>query len=218
MHEVSYLALEILRELIRKSGVREWTDAGTRQSITSAAAEMATAIYLEDEAEAMSNELYIKTGTEVVFGSEVGDDVAWSSESVSNGAGRQSALYDQGADGTARPEWWRYRIFTQAVATPTVGGINQCYLKTSDGAHPDNDDGTSDAAVSAADKLKNLTPLNSPIVDEAAADVEFAKRGRCRIPERHFGIADWNGMGSATTADAAETKAIFTQIYDQSQA
>lgn len=165
----------------------------------------------------MANKVYMITETSIVFGSEVGDDVAWSSESISDGAGRQSSLQDRGADGTARAWVYRYRIYTQAQATPTVGNACRFYLKTSDGTHPDNDDGTSDAAVSAEDKLRNLTQLRSAVVDEAAANIEYVSKGRVPIAARHFGVTLWNAMGSTITTDAAETKAVFTPIVDEIQ-
>lgn len=165
----------------------------------------------------MPSKVYKIDETTIVFGSEVGDDVAWSSESISDGAGRQSAFHDQGVGTTARALEWMYRIYTQAVATPTVGNVNQMYLKTSDGTHADNDDGTGDAAVSAENKLKNLRFLESPIVDEAAANVEYVSEGIIEIPHRYFGIVMWNSMGSATTTDDSETKAEFTPIPPEIQ-
>lgn len=165
----------------------------------------------------MANEFYIKHGSEIVFGSEVGDDVAWTIENIANAAGRQSSFYDQGAEGTARPLFWQYRIFTQAQATPTVGNQLRCFLKTSDGSHPDNDDGTTDAAISSINKLLNLTTLHSPTVDEAAADTMFVNKGMLPIPHRYFGVAGWNAMGSSITNDDTETKAIFTPLFWQQQ-
>ena len=68
-----------------------------------------------------TNAVYYKAGTTISFGSEAGDTAGdWTTESVANGAGRQAALYDQGVLSTARPVFWRYRIYTQAVATPTI--------------------------------------------------------------------------------------------------
>ena len=212
------LTLEIVRELIKRSGVREWEDQEARQAITMAAMEMASNILSNEVAFSMSNEAYVNHGTAVVFGSEAGDNVAWSTEGIADGAGRQATLYDQGAEGTARPLYWQYRIYCQAQATPTVGNELEVYLKTSDGSHPDNDDGGTDAAVSAEDKLKNLIRLRSPIVDQAAGNIEFVAHGIIEIPERYFAPVLWNSMGAATTADAAETKAVFTPIYMQTQA
>lgn len=161
----------------------------------------------------MASKLYVVAETDVIYGSEVGDDVALSSESISNNAGRQSALHDLGARTTASSDRWRYRGYTQSQATPTVGNVLQWYLKTSDGTHPDNDDGTGDAAVSAEDKLKNLDLIDVCVVDQAAANIEYVCRGVLYdVNERHIGVVMWNEMGATTTSDAAETKFVLTPM------
>ena len=211
------LTLQILNTLIPKSGVREWEDEDARANLTTAAMQMAATILSGGATEPMPSDIYIDHGATIVFGSEVGDDVAWSTESIANGAGRQATLYDLGADGTARPGRYRYRFHTQAQATPTVGNLCQVYAKTSDGSHPDNDDGASDAAVSAEDKLKNLQVMMPAIVDQAAANIEYVSRGWLMLEHRWFAPVLWNAMGSAITADAAETKLHLTPVYDQVQ-
>jgi len=210
------LTLEILKTLIPKSGVREWEEFDVRSSLTIAAMEMA-AIILEGGSILMPSDLYIDHGTTIIFGSEVGDDVAWSTESIANGAGRQATFYDLGADGTARPGTYRFRFHTQAQATPTVKAVCQLYSKTSDGTHPDNDDGGTDAAVSSVDKLANLDLIELAKADEAAANIEYVAKGVVDLPHRYFAPVLWNAMGSATTADAAETKLHLTPLYNQSQ-
>lgn len=210
------IALEILKVLLPKSGVREWEEPDKRTALTLAACEMAATILSYGEPE-MATDFYIDHGTTIVFGSEVGDDVAWSTENISNGAGRQATLYDLGADGTARPEAYRYRFHTQAQASPTAGNSCELYMKTSDGTHPDNDDGATDAAVSASNKLKNLDVLKPAICDEAAANIEFVSKGIIRLPHRYCAPVLWNALGSAITNDAAETKLHLTPIYPQSQ-
>ena len=210
------LALAILRDLIAKSGVREWEESSEwRAQLTGAAVEMAAQIYLG--VLPMANAIYEKTGSSVVFGSEVTDDVDWSTEAIANGAGRQSAQWDRGADGTARPGWYRYRFYTQAQATPTLGATCRLYLKTSDGTHADNDDGTGDAAVSAEDKLRNLDILQPAIVDEAAANIEYSATGIVHITARYVQAVLWNAMGSAVTNDAAETKLVLTETFPEVQ-
>lgn len=212
------IALQLSLRMMENAGVRAF-DVATCTQIAAAARQMAIDIYFGEIEDIMAtNAIYTKFGTSITFGSEAGDTVAWSTENIANAAGRQSALYDQGADTTPRPVAWRYRIYTQAQATPTIGLSLRCYLKTSDGTHLDNDDGTGDDAVSAIAKLSNLTPLRSPIVDEAAANVEFVSQGVIEILPRYFGIVLWNAMGSSVTNDAAETKAIFTPIFDDVQA
>lgn len=186
--------------------------------MTAAAIAMADQVFgINDPEGFMPTAIYYTMGTPIVFGSEVGDDIAWSTESIASGAGRQSALHDQGADGTARPHHWRYRFYTQCQATPSVGLAIRLLLKTSDGTHPDNDDGAGDAAVSSINKLLNLFDLRPAIVDEAAANIEFVSTGVMLIPSRYFGVALWNASGATTTADESETKAVFTPYYAELQ-
>lgn len=168
----------------------------------------------------MANKVYHNTETAVVFGSEVGDDVAWSTESISDGAGRQSAVHDLGA----APRSTRYLLefWTQLQATPTVGQAVRLYIKefgsesgTED--HPTNDDGTADGAVSAEDKLKNLDHVASIVVDEAAANVEMGTKVIVDILVREFQLVLWNASGATITADAAETKARLTPMPPEIQ-
>lgn len=165
----------------------------------------------------MPNKLYLQEETDVVFGSEVGDDVAWSTEGIANNAGRQSALYDLGAP--PRAAELRYRFYTQLQATPTVGQAIRLYKKTAaaSAAHPDNDDGTGDAAVSAENKLLNLDIVDQLKVDEAAADVEMVRHGLTVEYSRQIGWVFWNESGASTTADAAETKLIMTPVPPEIQ-
>jgi len=212
------LVFQLAKEMLLKSGVREWEDPTTARAIAVAArtmaAELLFGVSTPGESEMANTDVLYKFGTSITFGSEAGDTCDWSTENIGNGAGRQSVMHDQGADETNRPIAWRYRIFTQAQATPTVGNILDVRLKTSDGTHPDNDDGAGDAAVSSVNKLLNLRGLNSPVCDEAAANIEFVSSGIIQIPARYFGLVLWNLFGSALTNDAAETKAIFTPMYE----
>lgn len=211
------IALQLAIEMMRKAGVREWENAEVREAIGLSAREMAVDLYFGD-LEMTTQAVYMKHGTPITFGSEGTDTCDWTTEALANAAGRQSVMYDQGDPTTPRPLLWEYRIYTQAQATPTVGQRFNVYLKTSDGTHPDNDDGAGDAAVSSINKLVNLTLLQSPIVDEAAANIEYVAKGVIEIPWRYFGVVAWNAMGSAVTNDVAETKAIFTPIFEDIQA
>lgn len=168
----------------------------------------------------MPNKLYQNDETASLFGSEAGDDVAWTTESVADGAGRQSATLDLGA----APRAYRYllEVWTQFQATPTAGNALRVYIKesgseTATADHPTNDDGTGDAAVSDEDKLKNLDPVLSVAVDEAAADVEMGAKAIIEIPVRHIQLVLWNDSGATTTADAAETKARLTPLPPEIQ-
>lgn len=165
----------------------------------------------------MANKLYKVDETTITFGNDT-DTVLWIPEGRADGVGRQSALHDQGAGGTARALRWMYRIYTQLQATtPVLGKSMRMYLKTSDGTHADNDDGTGEAVLSDEEKLRNLTPLRSPIVDQVAASIEIVSQGIILIPARHFGVVMFNDTGAAISTTASETKAIFTPIPPELQ-
>lgn len=168
----------------------------------------------------MANKVYVNDEADVLIGSEVGDDIALSSESIADGAGRQSATIDLGA--APRASIFKVEGWTQAVATPTLGAHTAWHLKSagSETATPDhwtNDDGTGDIAVSATDKLKNCPLILSTIVDEAAANIEYGSKGIREILARHIAIIQQVEMGSAVTADAAETKFRLTPMPDEIQ-
>lgn len=165
----------------------------------------------------MPNAVYEKFGTAIVFGSEGGDDVDWSTENISSGAGRQSAQADLVALTTARATRYRVRFWTQLQATPTFGRAVQLFAKTSDGSHPLNDDGTGDAALSDEDKLANLLFIGTIVVDEAAANVEMVLEAEIVLRERYVQLVLYNDSGAAITNDAAETKAELIPVYDEIQ-
>lgn len=168
----------------------------------------------------MPNKIYQVAESAITFGSEVADTVDWSTENIGNGAGRQSAQWDRGAPGTAKAFRYAYRFFSQFQATPTVGAVCRLLLKTSDGTHPDNDDGTGDAAVSSINKLNNLLELRPIVVDEAAANIEMVSSGIVELPAeaRYIQAVLWNATGASITNDAAETKLTLTPLVDEVQA
>ena len=91
------------------------------------------------------------------------------------------------------------------------------YLKTmgssaSATAHPDNDDGTAEGAVSALNKLKNLHYLGSIVVDEAVADIEMVASGEVFITARGFNVVFWNASADALTNDVDENGFMLTPV------
>jgi len=112
------------------------------------------------------------------------------SQNLAAGAGRQGAVHDFGVG--ARSPRFAWRWGQEFETPPVVDEFLRIYAKTSDGTDPDNDDGTGDAAVSAENKLKNLTQIGKLIVDEAAADVQMAASGFILLPHRYFQPVIWN--------------------------
>jgi hypothetical protein len=130
--------------------------------------------------------------------------------SVAAGAGRQSDEYDRGAgDLDVLYEW---RAYVKFATTPVVGETVDIYLKTSDGTHDDNDDGATDAALSAEDKLKNLTYMGSIIVDEASTTPEFSASGQISIYARYIQVVVFNNTADALSSTAADHGVILTPV------
>ena len=120
----------------------------------------------------MPNKIYVAPETTLTFRNTGSTGANITLTSLGAGAGRQSAQVDLGSASRARLYGWRF--WMKFATAPAVGETIRLYLKTSDGTHLDNDDGTTDAAVSAEDKLRNLKYIGSLIVDEASATPEFS--------------------------------------------
>lgn len=153
----------------------------------------------------MPNKIYTNPETAKTFRAS-GGDVAITLTSLGAGAGRQSAQLDLGT--TARSNLFSWRFWVKFATQPVVGEAILLFIKTSDGTHIDNDDGTGDIDVSAEDKLRNLTYIGSLIVDEATASpstVEFsASGGPIEILGRYVQLVVWNGTADALSGTAGD--------------
>ena len=150
---------------------------------------------------------------------DTGGDHLFTGTSVASGDGRQGAQHDFGVITTAIEREYEWRAWTQLVATPGLGELIYIYWKTSDGTHPDNDHGTGDIDVLAADidKLRNLTLLGAIEVDEAAANIEFVAQGRLLQNQRYGQPVFWNASAAAMTATASEHGFDLTAVASEVQ-
>ena len=121
--------------------------------------------------------------------------------------GRQGEILDFGT--SARAERFAWRLGVQFNTPPVVGQYIGVFVKTSDGNFPDNDDGTGNIAVSAQDKLRNLTQIGSVVVDEAATGVAMAKGGLISLPHRYFMPVVWNYTATAALV-ATDNLCVFS--------
>lgn len=134
--------------------------------------------------------------------------------SLASGAGRQGALVDLGTADRARRYAWR--AWMKPGATRVVGEVVQVLWKSSDGSHPDNDDGAGDIAVSAQDKLRNLAVIGSIMIDENAA-VEMVTSGEFELGHRHGCPVFWNDTSNTLSATAADFGFAMWPIEDEIQ-
>ena len=157
----------------------------------------------------MPNKVYQHDETAITW-LDTGGTELFTGTSVSSGAGRQGALHDFGT--SARAERYAWRAYCQFATTPVVGEVVQIYWKSSDGTHPDNDDGTGDIAVSAQDKLRNLEFLGNIVVDEAATGVKMVASGEINVPHRHGAPVFWNATADALSSTASHHGFVLTPI------
>jgi len=164
----------------------------------------------------MANAVYQKSGTAVKWSDTTGD-LAMTLNNLAAGAGRQGAVKDWGALSTARPALYHFRLLVQFDTAPVVGESVTLYWKSGDGTDYDNDDGTGDAALSAADKLKNLHFLGELIVDEAAADVDMSIQGFFTDLNKEGMPVVYNGTVDNLQATNNVNFVTITPIFDEVQ-
>jgi hypothetical protein len=212
--EFAELALELARELIRKSGVREWQDMATWAAILQSACDGAnTILSYTIEEEAMASEIYIVEGATLLINGEVGADYAWSMEGIANGAGRLSTQIDLGAD--PRPYMYRWRCQVQYQATPTAATDLRLRKVESDGTYAD--DGLGEADAGLATEPVNARQFGAVKTIAAGTQVNIAG-GVVEIYEQYVSIAGWNASGATTNATDSNCKLFLTPISDQQQA
>lgn len=163
----------------------------------------------------MPNLIYRARETAITW-RNTGGTAAITLTSLAAGAGRQGAMYDRGAatDVARRLVW---RAFMKFATAPVVGEVIEIYLKTGDGTHFDNDDGTGDAAVSAEDKLRNLKFLGVIEVDEASATPEFSASGEVEVSARQIAPVFWNRTADDFSSTAADHGFDLVPVPDEIQ-
>lgn len=162
----------------------------------------------------MTSKAYQLPETALTWLSSTGDAVI-TLTSLATLTGRQGALHDFGVAAHARDYAWR--AWVKFATAPVLGERIDIYWKSSDGTHPDNDDGTGDAAVSAEDKLRNLTPIGSIIVDEASLTPEFAASGFMDITHRYGCPVFFNRTVDSLSATALDHGFKLTPMPMQGQ-
>jgi hypothetical protein len=191
-------------ELIRKSGVREWEDATTRQAITAAAIEMAMALqFTEGTAMALPDYFRVQNGTTKTIKNS-GGDAAITLASLANNSARQAVKLDLG---DIRAEVYVVRANCELAATPTAGNVVDLYWAPSLSAtagtdNPANVSGTDAAYTGYASNIdasvKQLLFIGSFICTaQATSTVQKAHVGLLAPPTRYGCLVVYNKAGSA---------------------
>lgn len=161
----------------------------------------------------MANLVYQKQEAAITWLSSGGTE-AFTPTSLGAAAGRQGAHHDFGTASAGRRFAWR--AWVKPGGTRVVGEVVEIYLKTSDGSHPDNDDGTGDIAVSAADKRRNLMYIGCLQIDENAA-VEMVASGVVELLHRYGAPVFWNATANALSSTAGDFGFSMTPVPDEIQ-
>lgn len=225
------LARDILLALIAKSGVQEWNDPATRESITLAAIEIAANIWTNTGSNmALPDNILLKAGTAVVYA-----DVTDHSPAANNNLGTRTHQLDltSVADGAARmgakadlgENWAEEHEVIAALenaATPTAGDVSEFWWAPSPNssaevANPGAVTG-SDAAytgyssnMSAA--IKQLQFIGDFVhTAQATGTVQIARVGTFRPRCRYGSLVVRNESGSAYHSDAVEMSVLIQPV------
>ena len=162
----------------------------------------------------MANKVYVNPETAITFKAS-GGDVVFTNTSVANAAGRISAQWDRGSG--AKPARYVWRAHTKAGAALAVGNALEIYFATSDGTDVDGNQGTSDAAFSAADKRRNLQFVGLVVADSTSnGEVQIAS-GVVEIYTRYVSVVWWNGLGQTLSSTAGDHTFTLTPVPDEIQ-
>jgi hypothetical protein len=159
-------------------------------------------------------DILIAEGTVWKVNGEADADYAWSVEGISDGNGRVSARIDLGAAPRGHLLRWRGQYKTQS--SPTQGNALKIYVSASDGTYEDGNVGTSDAALSDSDVLRNLTQVGQIIADEADT-TNMISGGVFSCYERYLSLVAWNDTGAAINATDSNFIFFLTLLKDQYQ-
>lgn len=162
----------------------------------------------------MANKEYRAIETRIVFKS-TGGDVLFTPTSLAAGAGRISAQYDQGVG--AKPMRWLWDLATKWATATVIGEVIELYIVPGDNSNIGGL-GTSDAAVSSKDLLRNALFIANHIVDRTTGNsVVQESEGVVVIPWRKFSIVWWNATADALSATASDHEFGLTPIPPELQ-
>lgn len=154
--------------------------------------------------------------TPIVFKAS-GGSATFTPTSLAQNAARLSARFDFGdLTVTPKPLRFAWRAKTKCAVAGTLDLGVRIYLATSDGTIADGNVGTADAALASIDKVKNLYPIGTIIVDKSADATEpFQASGICELWSRYVSVVWHNVTGQALSATGTDHEFSLTPLRDQ---
>lgn len=151
----------------------------------------------------MANKIYSVIETAITFKAS-GGTVLFTATSLANVAGRYSTQWDRTGGAVSKPDRYLWHARTKIAVAPAVGTILTIYLGASDGTDNDGELGTTDAALPAADRRRNLTPIGVIVADEASTSRVMKSSGIVELTARYYTLAWYNEFGQALSATAGD--------------
>lgn len=163
----------------------------------------------------MPTKILVNTGSVVTWSSS-GATKVLTATSVANGAGRLGDRHDWGSGVVDR--WYEWQVRFKVASAPTVGNVLRFYLATGrDGTYSAGNLGTTDAAVSAEDLLRNTAFVDAIEIDEASSAKVFVKRGLLFLRARYVSPILWNATGVALSATGTDIEVAMWPSSDEVQ-
>lgn len=218
-------SLAIALEMIRKSGVREWSDPDAQAAIATAAVNIATQLLFTDEIPDMAVTAVgrVQSGTPRVIKNS-GGDAAITLASLANAAGRQAVKLDMGA---TRARLWRIKATFEIASTPTAGATIDLYWAPSASATAgtDNPANVTGADAAYAGYSSNLTAAIKQLLfvgsfvctTQATATVQAGFVGTFSPPARYGSLVVVNNSGAALHSTDTNQSITLTPIEDTSE-
>jgi hypothetical protein len=163
---------------------------------------------------------YTLPGSPVIFADSAQTPTRqWTLTGLPAGQGRLSAQHDRGAG--AGPSLWEMRCRISLTGSNTTGQSLELYIATADGTTTSDVDGglgTADAALTAADKVRNLLFVGTLIVDQATTNTTMVASFRgIYLPQRYFSLVIWNNTVLAAEASTTKHRCEMTPVPYQMQ-
>lgn len=132
-------------------------------------------------------------------------------------SGRSGDRHDKGTG--AQPAQWLWQCSFTLVGTKVPGAALEIWVSWSDGTYTDGALGTTNAALAAADKRRNLKLLGQTQADSSDATTGNAlvASGMAWLPSRYFIPVIYNATTLPTQNTATGSKCQFTPVLFEMQ-
>lgn len=149
----------------------------------------------------MPQKSYVHRETAITF-QPSGGSVLFTPTGIATATGWISDQWDRGIDAVAERYIWR--AATKVATNPALGAFLTVYIFTSDGTYADGNLPTTDQALPAADRRRNLNPTGVLQADVVSTTQVFTRSGVVEILDRYVQVCWYNEFGVALSSTAAD--------------